>query len=43
MATVRNVKRLYNNYIDVEGVLLTMYDARLNLTGNGQTIICETI
>ena len=32
MATVRSVKRLYNNYIDVEGVLLTMYDARLNLT-----------
>ena len=32
MATVRSVKRLYNNYIDLEGVLLTMYDARLNLT-----------
>lgn len=32
MTTVRTVKRLYNNYIDIEGVLLTMYDARLNLT-----------
>lgn len=32
MATVRNVKRLYNPHIEVEGVLLTMYDARLNLT-----------
>ena len=32
MATVRTVKRLYNAYIDMEGVLLTMYDARLNLT-----------
>ena len=32
MATVRTVKRLYNGYIDMEGVLLTMYDARLNLT-----------
>ena len=32
MATVRTVKRLYNSYIDLEGVLLTLYDARLNLT-----------
>ncbi len=32
MATVRTVKRLYNGYIDMEGVLLTMYDGRLNLT-----------
>ena len=32
MATVRTVKRLYNSYIDMEGVLLTMYDGRLNLT-----------
>lgn len=32
MATVRTVKKLYNSYIDMEGVLLTMYDARLNLT-----------
>jgi chromosome partitioning protein len=32
MATVRQVKRLYNSTIDLEGVLLTMYDGRLNLT-----------
>ena len=32
MSTVRNVKRLYNPQIDLEGVLITMYDGRLNLT-----------
>ena len=32
MATVRQVKRLYNSTLDLEGVLLTMYDGRLNLT-----------
>ena len=32
MATVRTIKRLYNPYIELEGVLLTMYDGRLNLT-----------
>lgn len=32
MATVRQVKRLYNTMLDIEGVLLTMYDGRLNLT-----------
>jgi chromosome partitioning protein len=32
MATMRQVKRLYNQRIEVEGVLLTMYDGRLNLT-----------
>lgn len=32
MATVRTVKRLYNKKLDIEGVLLTMYDGRLNLT-----------
>ena len=32
MATMRQVKRLYNPMLDVEGVLLTMYDGRLNLT-----------
>lgn len=32
MATVRQVKRMYNQSIDVEGVLLTMFDGRLNLT-----------
>ncbi len=30
--TIRNVKNMYNPYIDIEGVLLTMYDGRLNLT-----------
>ncbi|MEA4911213.1 MAG: ParA family protein [Oscillospiraceae bacterium] len=32
MSTVRQVKKLYNPNIDIEGVLLTMYDARINLT-----------
>lgn len=32
MATVRRIKSMYNPYIDLEGVLLTMYDGRLNLT-----------
>ena len=32
MSTVRQVKRLYNETIDVEGVLLTMFVGRLNLT-----------
>lgn len=32
MATMRQVKRLYNPTLDIEGVLLTMYDGRLNLT-----------
>lgn len=32
MSTLRQVKRLYNPNIEIEGVLLTMYDSRLNLT-----------
>ncbi|MBQ2940498.1 MAG: ParA family protein [Clostridia bacterium] len=32
MATMRQVKRLHNPTLDVEGVLLTMFDGRLNLT-----------
>lgn len=32
MASVRQIKRLYNPGLELEGVLLTMYDARLNLT-----------
>lgn len=32
MNSVRRVKRQYNEYLDLEGVLLTMYDGRLNLT-----------
>ncbi|MGN0527255.1 MAG: ParA family protein [Acutalibacteraceae bacterium] len=38
MATVRTVKRLYNRFIELEGVLLTMYDGRLNLT---QQVVTE--
>lgn len=38
MATVRMVKRLYNPLIELEGVLLTMYDGRLNLT---QQVVAE--
>lgn len=32
MNTVRRVKRQYNELLDLEGVLLTMYTGRLNLT-----------
>jgi len=32
MNTIRQVKRRYNEDIDIEGVLLTMFDGRLNLT-----------
>ena len=32
MNTLRQIKRKYNSSIEIEGVLLTMYDARLNLT-----------
>ena len=32
MNTVRRIKRQYNARLDMEGVLLTMYDGRLNLT-----------
>ena len=38
MATVRQDKRLYNPTLDLEGVLLTMYDGRLNLT---QQVVAE--
>ena len=38
MTTVRQVKRLYNPTLDIEGVLLTMYDGRLNLT---QQVVAE--
>lgn len=30
--TLRQVKKLYNPRLEIEGVLLTMYDSRLNLT-----------
>lgn len=32
VATIRQVKKLYNSYIDIDGIVLTMYDGRLNLT-----------
>ncbi len=32
MVTVKSVKKLYNETLELEGVLLTMYDGRLNLT-----------
>ena len=38
MATVRQVKRLYNPQLELDGVLLTMYDGRLNLT---QQVVAE--
>ncbi len=38
MNTVRRVKRQYNNLLDIEGVLLTMFDGRLNLT---QQVVAE--
>lgn len=30
--TIRHVRRLYNPTLDIEGILITMYDGRLNLT-----------
>ena len=38
MASVRQVKRLYNPNLELEGVLLTMFDGRLNLT---QQVVSE--
>ena len=38
MNTVRRIKRAYNERLDIEGVLLTMYDGRLNLT---QQVVSE--
>ena len=32
IGTVRQIKRIYNPNLEVEGVLLTMFDSRLNLT-----------
>lgn len=33
IASVRHVKRLYNDTLEIEGIVLTMFDGRLNLTG----------
>jgi chromosome partitioning protein len=38
MNTIRQVKRLYNSFLELEGVLLTMFDGRLNLT---QQVVSE--
>ncbi len=38
MTTVRQVKRMYNPGLELEGVLLTMFDGRLNLT---QQVVAE--
>lgn len=38
MVSVREVKRLYNPNLDLEGIVLTMYDGRLNLT---QQVVAE--
>ncbi len=38
MNTARKVKKAYNPYLDIEGVLLTMFDGRLNLT---QQVVTE--
>lgn len=38
MNSVRRVKKAFNKNIDIEGVLLTMYDGRLNLT---QQVVAE--
>ena len=32
MSTIRQVKKLYNRNLDLEGVLITMYDSRINVT-----------
>lgn len=38
MASVRQVKRLYNPTLDIDGIVLTMFDGRLNLT---QQVVSE--
>ena len=38
MQSIRQIKRLYNPSLELEGVLLTMYDGRLNLT---QQVVAE--
>ena len=38
ISTIRQVKRIYNPHIEIEGILLTMFDGRLNLT---QQVVAE--
>ncbi len=38
IGTVRQVKRIYNPRIEIEGIVLTMFDGRLNLT---QQVVAE--
>lgn len=38
MASIRQVKRLYNPTLEIEGIVLTMFDGRLNLT---QQVVAE--
>ena len=38
ISSIRQVKRIYNPNLEVEGILLTMYDGRLNLT---QQVVSE--
>ena len=38
MSTIRQVKRIYNPMLELEGILLTMFDGRLNLT---QQVVAE--
>ena len=32
MLTIRQIKRLYNPTLEIEGIVLTLFDVRLNLT-----------
>ena len=38
ISSIRQVKRIYNPNLEIEGILLTMYDGRLNLT---QQVVSE--
>ena len=32
MSTLKTVRKMYNRYLEIEGVVFTMYAGRLNLT-----------
>ena len=39
--TIKSVQKLHNNKLDIEGLLLTMYDSRLRLSNHfGRLMIC---